>query len=53
VLVVLGMNVVDNMDLDKVAEAAAARKRWVFLVTMAPLPFPKGTGSPINPTSIF
>ncbi len=53
VLTVLGMNVVDDMDLDKLSEACAARKRWAFLVTMAPLPMPKGTGSPINPTAIF
>ncbi len=53
VLVMLGMNIVDDMDLDKVSEAAATRKRWMFAITMAPLPMPKGTGSPINPTAIF
>src|SRR5436189_1680988 len=34
--------------LGPVAEAAAARKRWEFLVTAAPLPIVKGTGSPIR-----
>ncbi|MGD1096504.1 MAG: cyclase family protein [Bryobacteraceae bacterium] len=53
VLTVLGMNVIDDMDLDKLSEACAARKRWAFLVTMAPLPMPKGTGSPINPIAVF
>src|SRR5882672_9951381 len=47
VLVALGMNVFDNCDLDALAEAAASRKRWEFLLTAAPLPMVKGTGSPI------
>jgi kynurenine formamidase len=53
VLVALGMNLFDDCDLDAVSEAAAARKRWEFLLTAAPLPMPKGTGSPINPTALF
>ena len=53
VLVVLGMNIFDDCDLGPLAEAAAARKRWEFLVTAAPLPMVKGTGSPINPTALF
>src|SRR5216684_3834475 len=48
VLVALGMNLFDDCDLDAVGDAAAARKRWEFLLTAAPLPMPKGTGSPIN-----
>ena len=48
VLVALGMNLFDDCDLDKLAEAAAARRRWEFLITAAPLPMPKGTGSPIK-----
>jgi kynurenine formamidase len=53
VLVALGMNVFDNCQLDAVSEAAAARKRWEFLVTASPLPMVKGTGSPINPIALF
>jgi kynurenine formamidase len=53
VLVALGMNLFDDCDLDAISEAAAARKRWEFLVTAAPLPMPKGTGSPVNPTAVF
>ena len=30
------------------AEAAATRSRWEFLLTAAPLPMVKGTGSPLN-----
>ena len=53
VLAALGLHVIDDMDLDHLSQEAAARKRWVFLVTMAPLPLPRSTGSPINPTAIF
>lgn len=53
VLAVLGMNLFDDCDLDALGEAAAARKRWEFLITAAPLPMPKGTGSPVNPTAVF
>jgi kynurenine formamidase len=53
VLVALGMNVFDNCTLEELAEAAAARRRWAFLLTAAPLPIVNGTGSPINPVAIF
>jgi kynurenine formamidase len=53
VLVVLGMNLIDNCYLEPLAEAAAARNRWEFLITAAPLPVVNGTGSPINPTALF
>ncbi len=35
------------------AEAAAARKRWEFLLTAASLAVPLGTGSPLNPIATF
>jgi kynurenine formamidase len=53
VLVAFGMNLFDNCDLGPVAQAAATRKRWEFLVTAAPLRIVKGTGSPINPIALF
>ena len=53
VLVYLGAQLIDNADLDAVAEAAAARNRWEFLFTVAPLPLRGGTGSPVNPIAIF
>jgi hypothetical protein len=49
----LGMHLFDNCDLDKLAEAAAARKRWEFLLTVAPLPLPMASGSPVNPVAVF
>jgi kynurenine formamidase len=53
VIYALGITVIDNMDLDAVGEACAQRNRWAFLVTMAPLRLPNGTGSPVNPTAMF
>jgi kynurenine formamidase len=52
-LVYLGIHLVDNADLDLLADAAAARKRWTFMLTMAPIPIIGGTGSPINPIATF
>jgi kynurenine formamidase len=53
VLNAMGMPIVDNMDLERVAQVAAEQHRWVFLLTLAPEAVPGGTGSPINPTAIF
>jgi kynurenine formamidase len=52
-LVTLGIHIFDNCDLEALAEAAAARKRWDFLLTVAPLPLAGGTGSPVNPIAVF
>ena len=52
-LVYLGMHLFDNCDLEALAEAAAARNRWEFLLTAAPLPIVGGTGSPLNPIATF
>lgn len=52
-LVTLGIHLFDNCDLEALADAAAARKRWDFLLTVAPLPIRGGTGSPVNPIATF
>jgi kynurenine formamidase len=52
-LITLGIHLFDNTNLEAVAEAAAARKRWSFLLTAAPLPVRGGTGSPLNPIAVF
>jgi kynurenine formamidase len=52
-LVAMGMPMLDNCDLDALADAAASRRRWEFFVTVSPLAVPGGTGSPVNPTAIF
>ena len=43
----------DNCDLEALAEAAAERNRWEFLLMAAPLPIRGGTGSPLNPIAVF
>ncbi len=53
VIVGLGMPILDNLDLDAVAEAAAERDRWEFMFVGAPLRVVGGTGSPLNPLAIF
>ena len=53
VLAMLGVSLLDRADLNALAEAAAERNRWEFMLTVAPLPIPNGTGSPINPIAIF
>ena len=52
-LVALGVHIFDNCDLEAVSEAAAARKRWEFLLTASPLAVNGGTGSPLNPIATF
>lgn len=52
-LVYLGVHIFDNVDLEALAEAAAARKRWEFLLTVAPLAIGGATGSPVNPIATF
>lgn len=53
VLIAMGTPIFDNCDLEAVAEAAAARKRWEFLITASPLSIVGGTGSPLNPIAVF
>jgi kynurenine formamidase len=52
-IVARGMNLLDNLDLDAVAETAASLDRWEFMLVVAPLRIPGGTGSPVNPIAIF
>jgi len=52
-LTALGMPIFDNLDLEALAEEAAARNRWEFLLFAAPLRVPGGTGSPLNPIATF
>jgi kynurenine formamidase len=49
----LGINILDNMDLEAVGETAARLNRWEFLLTVAPVPVTGGTGFPTNPLAIF
>ena len=52
-LTMLGIQLLDRADFQALGEAAAERGRWEFMLTIAPLPIPNGTGSPVNPIAIF
>lgn len=52
-LIMLGVHLFDNMNLEAVGDAAAERSRWEFLLTAAPLRFRTATGSPLNPIAVF
>ncbi len=52
-LTMLGIHLLDRADLEALSEVAAAQGRWEFMLTIAPLPIPNGTGSPVNPIAIF
>ena len=47
------MPLLDNLDLDALAEAARERNRWEFLFMGSPLRVEGGTGSPMNPIALF
>jgi kynurenine formamidase len=49
----MGMLVADSLQLEEVAAVCEEEKRWEFMVVIAPLRLPKGTGCPFNPIAIF
>lgn len=52
-LVAMGMPVLDNLALDELSEVAASRNQWTFLLVVAPLPVPGGSGSLVNALAVF
>ncbi len=48
-----GVPLVDNALLQPLAEACAEEGRYEFLLIVAPLKVPGGTGSPVNPLAVF
>jgi kynurenine formamidase len=53
VITALGINILDNQDLEQLAETAAKLKRWEFMITINPMPVTGGTGSPLNTIVTF
>jgi kynurenine formamidase/sugar lactone lactonase YvrE len=49
----MGINIVENLDLERAVEQARRARQYEFLITFAPLPVEGGTGSPVNPLAIF
>jgi kynurenine formamidase len=52
-LVSLGLWFIDNANLEELAAACAARGRYEFMLTLAPLRLRNVTGSPVNPIALF
>jgi kynurenine formamidase len=49
----LGINLLDNQDLEALANTAAKLNRWEFMLTVAPVPVTGGTGFPVNALATF
>lgn len=52
-LVMMGVHLIDNADLDALAETCARQGRYEFQFVMAPLILSRGTASPVNPIAMF
>jgi kynurenine formamidase len=52
-IVVMGLHLLDNLDLEELGRACAEEERWEFLLTIAPLILLRGTASPVNPIATF
>ncbi|MBI4328852.1 MAG: cyclase family protein [Chloroflexi bacterium] len=52
-IVALGLWLLDNADLEGLAQACERRGRWEFLFTIHPLRLTSATGSPVNPVAVF
>ncbi|UUU20294.1 cyclase family protein [Streptomyces sp. DSM 40750] len=49
----MGVPLLDNLDLEALADATAEAGRYEFLLVVAPLNVPGGTGSPVNPVAVL
>ncbi len=49
----MGLWILDNANLEDLAEACQQRNRWQFMVSIGPLPLHNTTGSPVNPIAVF
>ena len=52
-IVAMGMWILDNPDLEELAQACRERNRWEFMLSIGPLRLFNTTGSPVNPLAIF
>ena len=52
-IVAMGMCLLDNLDLERLSEACSEAGTFEFLLAVAPLIVPGGTGSPVNPIAIL
>jgi kynurenine formamidase len=52
-LVMMGVHLLDNADLEALSAACAKHQRHEFLFAMAPLILERGTASPVNPLAVL
>ena len=52
-LVYLGVWLIDNANLEEIAEAAERHNRYEFMLSIGALRLRNVTGSPVNPIAIF
>jgi kynurenine formamidase len=50
---VMGLQLLDYLQLEELATQCADRGSWAFLCVVAPLRLPTATGSPINPIAVL
>jgi kynurenine formamidase len=53
VIPAMGVHLMDNLDLEALADTCSGERRWAFLLTVAPLVLRRGTASPVNPIAVF
>jgi kynurenine formamidase len=49
----MGMPLLDNLNLENISEEAQKQKKWEFMISVQPLRFRGGTGSPVNAVALF
>ncbi len=49
----MGVPLLDNLDLEELAVACREEGAYRFMLTVAPLNVPRGTGGPVNPIAVF
>lgn len=52
-LVSMGLWILDNCNLEELAQVCKEKNRWEFLIAINPLRLKNVTGSPVNPVAIF
>lgn len=52
-LVMMGVHLIDNVELEALAETCAREHRYEFMFSLLPLVLERGTGSPANPVALF
>ncbi|MYH68165.1 MAG: cyclase family protein [Dehalococcoidia bacterium] len=52
-MVAMGVHLIDNCDLEALAQTCERLNRWEFFLSVQPLRLEGGTGSAVNPVAVF